>query len=146
MPHNDSNISSLTRAQGIRKSRFPVQASPTLAGATFDYVTEQTNFKITFENLQTAIVGVPGAKNIVEVAANFTMDGTEDIIIGTGIITITMISAALGDRDTTFVAQTGSTVVLLPNGTDTVPAAVITLTSEQSATLVPTTVGEWLLI
>lgn len=143
MPHNDDNVTSLTRANGIRKSRFPVQASPTLAGSTFDYVTESTNFKITFEALQALLVGTPGAKNIVEIAADYTMDGTEDIIIGTGIITISLISAALADRDTTFIADTGSTVVLLPNGTDTIPSAVITLTSEQSTTLVPTTNNKW---
>ena len=55
MPHDpDLNLGGVTRSQGRRKSRFPAKTVVD-AGASFDYVVDGTNFKISGDNLIAAL-------------------------------------------------------------------------------------------
>ena len=84
-------------------------------------------------------------ENIVETSGpTYVMDGTEDVILCTGIVSIEMISIALANKSFSANAD-GGTVTMTPNGTDTVQT--VTIVDPNSGEFAPKpsvgVSGEW---
>ena len=98
MAAQSTNTNILTRSQGRKKSKFPADTGIP-AGATFDFVSGGTNYKITLENLLLALNMVGTLSQLGEVTGNPVLDsqGTNhrirNLVAGTG---ITITETALG--------------------------------------------------
>ena len=82
----------VTRSNGTKKSNFSAQTTIP-ADATFDYVSNSTNYKITYANFQTSL-GVSGTISAVGTGSTSILDdqgavkGIRNIEDGAGIITV----------------------------------------------------------
>lgn len=112
------------RSQGIRKSLFPAQ-SVVLSDATFDYVAQGANFKITFTDLVGQLgvtgtivqVGDPAGTPVLDTQG--TVNGIRNLEDGAGIVT--QVSAQNGITVASGMTQDGTAVPLIADLATTTP-------------------------
>ncbi len=114
-----------------------------IAGKPF---TQLTNLNILDElRIQGILVNPGGGSKQVRVSAEYSQLIDDDQIIGTGTFDVNLISLSIAVKPITIRAKAGTTLTLVPAGSDTVEAGASPVTANTSVTLVPD-ITSWLQI
>ena len=98
--------------------------------------TQLTNLNILDELRIHGILVLPGGgQDITSVTSEYDQEIDDDIIVATGTFNINLISLATAIKQITIRATTGSTITIVPDGSDT--TEITTISSDTAATLTP---------
>lgn len=95
--------------------------------------------------IQGILVLPGGGQDITRITAEYNQEVDDDVIVGTGTFDINLISLSTAIKSIVIRATTGSTLTLIPAGSDTIESGGTPVTSDTAVTLVPDS-GTWLLI
>ena len=85
--------------------------------------------------------------NIIEVSANHLVSTSDDIVVGTGTLDVTLLPVTNGLKSLTVKSTTGSAVTVIADGSELIEGSPTrVLGSEESITIVPTNNNDWQII
>ena len=103
--------------------------------------TQLLNLNVIDELRVDGIIVTAVERQIVEISVNYNQDVDDDFIIATGVVSVFLLALTAARKELTLKALTGSTITVVPDGSDTIETGGGSVTSNTAVTLVPTSSG-----